>query len=1387
MLYNILKSYSSLGKGFQAAKYPHLIFAIVMIFMTCTANAQWDKQSPVPTFLDVRGIGAPTTQRVFVATEDNSFDDAGSLFESVDGGTTWIHRNIPFNLNDPFNGLFFLDSQNGWAFGNDNYRTTDGGTTWIQLQFLGSTYFMEFYTTSFGLAKGNFGRYVSHDSGDSWVGSPNGMFAFDFANDLMGLGISDGALYRTTDGGTTFILVYTGESKAVTFLSSTVAVGIVNNTFVRSTDSGMTWTTGAAAESRDRLLAVSADVVLAWGRTGNFPDYDDRILRSNDGGQTWTDLGEPIQEGIRAFAVADEQTLIASDLGGNMFRSSDAGLNWIQTFATPGPRPGFLSSAVPVFPDPLTGYFGYGNGFVIKTTDGGQSWSQISSGTGQTLNDLDRFTGGDLIAVGDNGSLLISNGSSPWILHDTFTTLDLAAVQVVDPDGAVVVDESGQVYKSADGGANWTAAGTIPPGISSAKDIHFSTLLDGWVIGFGSGPGTLSHTTDGGNTWTPVPDFMGAYVAVDVEGANIWAANVTGRYYRSNDGGVTWIQGDLPGSPLQIQDMDFFDENIGYAVGWWGDAFRSEDGGATWQVLPTPNGDDQFTDIYLIGPNELWVSTTANVAYYSANGGLGWAVLDIGSSGFGNFSAIVASSVGEAWTVGFQGYIEHFAGPPPPPINQPPSASFDFSAAGLTVDYTDTSTDLDGTIVAWSWDFGDSTGSTLQHPTHTYGTANTYIVELVVTDDDGDTGGTFRIVTVQPNPGGTFGDFTEVTPLDSIFVTPQNEDFWVIATAPADYDSDGDLDIAVLGTYVEYNVSVEYKLILLRNNGPADSLEWDFSYIDVPLGMLSTGSSDLAWGDVDGDTDLDLVIGSDGETVIYRNDAGTLVLSDTELPGYLEKNDQADFDLRSITLADYDNDGDLDIFLPSVFDANSFSYRTALMRNDGPNGTGGWTFVEVDSVFAPTTHAQSIWADYDNDQDLDLLLVNIAPLTDEGFIRRYTNNGNGVFTGEDILGNLSVEHGEVQWGDYDGDGDLDILVAGNIRELDSTYTRMALRVYRNDAENYVPVEVIACIPCEGWFDLTAATWADYDSDGDMDILLAGTYNSGSQIEGRATIYLNDGTGFFTKSDNELPAPQASGTRGGTFSWFDLDGDGDLDYFIAGQYFVPGGNGLVEAQMHVYRNDVTNENNAPTTPTGLNVDVQSGNTVLFSWLPASDDHTPAPAITYDLVVVRRGKHVPTGYKRQVTTNDIITRLPEPGNISAVTEWALTGLQDGQYEWRLQAVDAAYVGSFTAFGEFSIGVTTVDPMDKLPRVYNMKQNYPNPFNPTTKIKYSIPKDGLVTLKVYNAIGEEVATLVNEVKKAGDYILSFDASSLPSSIYFYRLQAGSFIKTMKMVLLR
>ena len=89
--------------------------------------------------------------------------------------------------------------------------------------------------------------------------------------------------------------------------------------------------------------------------------------------------------------------------------------------------------------------------------------------------------------------------------------------------------------------------------------------------------------------------------------------------------------------------------------------------------------------------------------------------------------------------------------------------------------------------------------------------------------------------------------------------------------------------------------------------------------------------------------------------------------------------------------------------------------------------------------------------------------------------------------------------------------------------------------------------------------------------------------------------------------------------------------------------------------------------------------------------------------------------------------------------------------------------------------------------LPDDYSLTQNYPNPFNPSTKIKYNIGATGIVTLKIFDILGREISTLVNEEKPAGRYEVNFNANNLASGVYIYKLQAGGFIQTKKMILLK
>ncbi len=1355
------------------------LFFALTFFVADSASAQWVNQAPKPTELDVRGVAAPTPDRVFLATSDDSFDDGGALWDSEDGGATWTQRAVPFSLFDPLNGIFFLDSQNGWTFGNDNYRTTDGGDTWEELPFLGSTYFMEFYTSDFGFTVTNGDNWISQDGGLSWEVVPNGMFAFDFADDLLGLGVSESGIYRTTDGGDSFNLVSAGDGEIVAFLSSTLAVAIVDGSFAHSTDGGQTWSTGSMAEGRNRLLPLSADVILAWARTGTFGD-DARVFRSADGGQTWTDLGDVLGEGAHALIAPDASTVVAIDSEESMFRSTDGGLSWAETYSSPGPSATFFSSSPIAFADASNGYAGYGAGFVIKTTDGGATWSQVSSGVGNAIYGIDRFPDGRLVAVGASGTVLTNTGldGAPWVVHQSLSSQDLQEVIVVGEDSAVAVDEEGFIYTTNDGAATWTAS--VGSTGDDAYDLHFETLSEGWVVG-SVGSNALFHTIDGGASWTPVGGFGGLYVAVDFEGENGWIAGAGEFYRRSTDGGATWSEIlDVPGS-TNLNDMDFWNENVGYAVGWFGFAARSEDGGVTWEVLELPEGNegDQIRDLHLLGENELWMTTTANRAYYSSNGGTSWTTFEL-PEGTDSYYGITASPDGDAWTVGWEGHIEHFMGPPGPAPNLPPVASFEVTIFGLQADFTDTSTDADGTIVGHAWDFGDGATSTEQHPSHTFAAEGFYDVLLTVTDDDGATGDRVQQIFVKPIDS-TFGDFTEVTPAEYPFITQEEDDFWVASTAPADYDADGDLDIAVLGYYVLYNESVDYQLLLFKNEGEGPSGRWQFEYVEVPLGEMTTGASDMAWSDLDADGDEDLIVGSEGQTALYRNEAGTLVLTGTVLPGYYEYDDFASFDLRSITWADYDNDGDQDLLMPSVYDDQTFSFRTALLRNDGDDGTGSWLFVETDSTFADTKYAQSAWVDFDGDNDLDLLLVD-TPTDSEDirFIRLYVNEGNGVFSGEDLFDGLTIQTGNVLWQDYDGDGDYDFLVAGSVFEPDNTF-HTVLRIYRNDGEEYAPITLVEGPIFDddnGLLFIVVASWADYDSDGDIDILVAGEYNpnDGNPTRGRAKIFLNE-SGVFTLIEDNLPAPRASSWSGGAFSWLDMDNDGDLDYFIAGEYWVPGGNGLVEAQMHVYRNDAAGQNAAPTMPTNLNASVDEENrSVTLSWNPAGDDSTPVAALTYDLSL----------YLNDIPL-DLPHHLPEPGSVSAVTDWAFGDLVDGTYNWTIRAVDNAFLGGPLAQGTFNIGVINSNGPDALPRVYSFDGTYPNPFNTSTIIRYGLPEAAEVDIAVFDILGRMVTRLVQDDRPAGFHEVQWDAPALASGTYLVRFSTDAFTATRRIQLLR
>jgi Leucine-rich repeat (LRR) protein/uncharacterized protein YdeI (BOF family) len=141
-------------------------------------------------------------------------------------------------------------------------------------------------------------------------------------------------------------------------------------------------------------------------------------------------------------------------------------------------------------------------------------------------------------------------------------------------------------------------------------------------------------------------------------------------------------------------------------------------------------------------------------------------------------------------------------------------------------------------------------------------------------------------------------------------------------------------------------------------------------------------------------------------------------------------------------------------------------------------------------------------------------------------------------------------------------------------------------------------------------------------------------------------------------------------------------------------------------------------------------------------------------------------------------------------SGLEETELEVSLEGQttYYWRIQAVNSSGSSEWSSAASFTTEMTTgIGDEEALPDEFAIHQNYPNPFNPTTVISYQIPVNSDVELKVFDMLGREITTLVRERKTAGSYEVNFDASSLSSGMYIYQIQAGNYLQTKKMMLIK
>ncbi|HKB85986.1 MAG TPA: FG-GAP-like repeat-containing protein [Ignavibacteriaceae bacterium] len=577
-----------------------------------------------------------------------------------------------------------------------------------------------------------------------------------------------------------------------------------------------------------------------------------------------------------------------------------------------------------------------------------------------------------------------------------------------------------------------------------------------------------------------------------------------------------------------------------------------------------------------------------------------------------------------------------------------------------------------------------------------------------------------------------------------------------------DYDNDGNIDLFVCN-YNENN-------FLYRNNG-------DGTFTKITAGaIVSDGGSSTcpAWADYDNDGFLDLyVCNRTSANFLYHNNGNgtfTRILTGTIVTE--NKNSSA------CAWGDYDNDG-----YPDMYVANSGPADNSLFHN---NQDGTFTQITGDPCVSDLEHFNSVtWADYDNDGCLDILTVP-GILTYTSFdVYLYHNNGNGTFTRVTGLPHNGINTGGGSGMiDVDNDGDLDIFA--------SAYDGNNLLLLNDGNGNFSQVTSGTLIANGNYNE--GDSWADYDKDGDLDLFVA----VNNYFGGNNRLFLNNGNssswlgvkctgtgsnrmgiGAVLKATAVINGQQVSQTSvistqtgGGTSSQNSIIahfGFGDASTIDTISIDWP--DGIQDKFYNVSVNQILSVQEGETVPVEIVSFTAAAceDGVVLNWQTATETNNKG----FDVERRVNNSQLSAGWERIGFAGGVGTVI-EPKTYSYTDK----NIPDGNYSYRLKQID--FNGTYEYSKEAEVNVNN-------PVEFSLSQNYPNPFNPVTTIRYSIPEDGNIKLKVYNSLGQQEAELINGFVKAGSREVKFDGSGLASGVYFYKIESGNEVIIKKLMLLK
>lgn len=583
----------------------YLITIIILItlknVLSQNVDLEWVWQNPMPNGNDLRGVQMLDENNIIVV------GGAGLIMQTSNAGSFWTMKYNTANVHWKFNDVFFIDQVTGWAVGEGDVhddilviaKTTDGGSSWLRQNVANVTHAIPisvfFANADTGYVAGEDGMFLRTTNGGFtwerkpvWGGLVSPINDVYFIDSKVGWVVSQsaevGLALKTTDAGETWNLQFSVVfSMFRTLFMVNAQVGYLGGMGVyRTTNGGINWVKTPASPSgsvRD-MHFFNQDVGLTVGA-----DY---IWRTTNGGETWT-MVYPGQVNTELFSVSfiDEQNGFVSGARGMVLRTTDGGLTWneltnIYINIVRLDDIHFVNRQIGIV-------VGDDGGKIFRTSNGGVSWNLIESGITPVLRAVDFFNENTGIAVGRYGIIRrTTNAGESWANPQVNqATEQLFGLHIFDQTFACAVGEF-TIVTTTDAGLTWYKQSYTYP--EWVMGVYFVTRQKGFAVGTN---GKIFKTTNGGVTWvenaTITPQNILRRVAFADELYGI-AVGDLGTIARTTDGGDTWAKVQLSEPYLNsFFTISFVSETVGYAAGDGGIILKTTDSGATWirQASPT--------------------------------------------------------------------------------------------------------------------------------------------------------------------------------------------------------------------------------------------------------------------------------------------------------------------------------------------------------------------------------------------------------------------------------------------------------------------------------------------------------------------------------------------------------------------------------------------------------------------------------------------------------------------------------------------------------------------------------------------------------------------------------------------------------------------------------